>query len=218
MTNYIRALLFFGVLLAVLFGSAGRWDLPFFWAYVFVTLASAVVGFLTVDTGLQQERWYQAVRNREFWFMVLIGMPLFIGSLAVAGFDLGRFHWSGRIPLGVQIAGLLLLALGWGFTTWAVAVNRFFSPVVRIQTERGHHLIATGPYRYVRHPGYAGAIAAFLGGAVALGSWWALAPAIPLSLIILGRAAVEDRFLRTQLPGYATYAHDVRYRLLPPVW
>src|SRR5207249_4357953 len=100
---------------------------------------------------------------------------------------------------------------------WAM-INRFFSSVVRIQTERGHHVVTVGPYRYVRHPGYAGAIAGFLAGPVVLGSWWAIAAVVPIVAFVLWRTAAEDRFLREKLPGYADYAERVRYRLLPGVW
>jgi protein-S-isoprenylcysteine O-methyltransferase Ste14 len=99
-----------------------------------------------------------------------------------------------------------------------MVVNRFLSPVLRIQTERRHHLITAGPYQYVRHPGYAGAIVAFLSSPLALGSWWAFAPILPLVLLIARRAAAEDRFLHTHLPGYSEYAAQVRYRLLPGIW
>jgi len=218
MLNVLRGLGFLGMLIGLLFGSAGRWDLPFFWAYVGVNAALWLVGFFMADPALQQERWHPAVRNREFWLIVLVGLPLYLAHLIIAGLDAGRFHWSDHVSRGAQIVGLPVLAASWGLAAWAVVVNRFFSPVVRIQTERGHELITAGPYRYVRHPGYAGVIVGFLSGPVVLGSWWALAPTIPLVLLILRRAITEDRFLRAELIGYADYAKRVRYRLVPGVW
>jgi protein-S-isoprenylcysteine O-methyltransferase Ste14 len=216
--NLLRGLAVLGVLIAVLFGSAGRWDLPFFWAYVGVNAALAVAGTFTVDPGLQRERWHPAKRDREFWRMLVVALPCWVAHWVVAGLDVGRFHWSTPLPPGVQLFGLAISVVSWGLVLRAMAVNRFFSPVVRIQTERGHHLITAGPYQYVRHPGYAGAIVAFLSSPLALGSWWALVPVVPLVLSIARRAASEDRFLRTQLPGYAEYAARVRYRLLPRIW
>ena len=218
MLNLLRGLGFLGLLIALLFGSAGRWDLPFFWAFVAVNLALGLVGFFMVDPALQQERWHPAVRNREFWLVVLVGLPLYLAHLIIAGLDAGRFHWSDHVGRSAQIAALAVLAVSWAFVAWAVVVNRFFSPVVRIQTERGHQLITAGPYQYVRHPGYAGAIVAFPSGAVVLGSWWALVPVVPLVLLILKRTIAEDHFLRAQLTGYAEYAKRVNYRLLPGVW
>jgi protein-S-isoprenylcysteine O-methyltransferase Ste14 len=216
--NLLRGLAVIGLLSAVLFGSAGRWDLPFFWAYVGVNAALTLMGVFTVDPNLQQERWHPAARNKEFWGVVLVVLPCFLAHLVLAGLDVGRFHWPDRMPPSVQIAGLGMLAASWGLTLWAMIANPFFSPVVRIQTERGHHLIAAGPYRYVRHPGYAGAIVGILSSPLALGSWWALVPVIPIVLLVIRRTAWEDRFLHQELPGYAAYAAQVRYRLLDRLW
>jgi len=216
--NLLRGLAALGIIVALLFGSAGRWDLPFFWAFVAVNTAWGVMGLFTVDPGLLEERWHPAVRNREFWFILLVGLPLFLAHLVIAGLDAGRFHWSDPMPPGVRIASLVLLATSWGLTTWAVVVNRFFSPVIRIQLERGHHLVTSGPYQYVRHPGYAGAVVGILSGPLVLGSWWAMAAALPIALMILWRVIAEDRFLHTELAGYVEYAHAVRYRLVPGIW
>jgi protein-S-isoprenylcysteine O-methyltransferase Ste14 len=99
-----------------------------------------------------------------------------------------------------------------------MAVNRFFSPVARIQPERGHRAIGPGPYRYVRHPGYAGGLLAMLCGGVALGSWYSLIPMLPVALLTLRRTVLEDRLLRAELAGYEAYACRVASRLLPGVW
>ena len=118
----------------------------------------------------------------------------------------------------VHITALIGVAAGLGLVLWAMAVNRFFSPAVRIQEERGHHVITSGPYRLVRHPGYAGMIVAALCSGPALGSWWAILPIAAYILLILRRAAVEDRFLQAELRGYADYARRVRSRLVPGIW
>ena len=213
-----RGLAFLGVLIALLFGSAGRWDLPFFWAYIGVNVVLGLIGSVTVDPGLQQERWHPAARNREFWLMAFVGGPLYLGHFVVAGLDAGRFHWSDGIGVTTQIAATAVFATGWSLVTWAVIVNRFFSPVVRIQEERGHRLVTSGPYRFVRHPGYIGAIVGFLSGPLLLGSWWALVPAGVLCVGILMRTIAEDRFLHAECAGYAEYAARVRYRLIPGFW
>jgi len=98
------------------------------------------------------------------------------------------------------------------------AVNTFFSRVVRIQAGRGHRVVTTGPYRYVRHPGYAANVLAWPGTALALGSWWAMLPAVGIVLVYILRTALEDRTLHEELPGYAKYAQRVHYRLLPGIW
>ena len=216
--NALRGLAFLGVLVGLLFGSAGRWDLPFFWAYIAINVLLGLVGSRTVDPGLQEERWHPAARNREFWLMVFVGGPLYLGHFVVAGLDAGRFHWSHGIGIATQIAATVAFATGWSLVTWAVIVNRFFSPVVRIQEERGHQLVTSGPYRFVRHPGYIGAIVGFLSGPLLLGSWWALVPAAMLCVGIVMRTIAEDRFLRAEFVGYANYAARVRFRLIPGIW
>jgi protein-S-isoprenylcysteine O-methyltransferase Ste14 len=118
----------------------------------------------------------------------------------------------------VQTVALVLFAASWALVDWAMVANRFFSSVVRIQVERGHHVVTTGPYRYVRHPGYAGGMVGLVLGPVALGSWWALVPLVPILIYVFWRTAEEDRFLRRELSGYAAYMERVRYRLIPGVW
>jgi protein-S-isoprenylcysteine O-methyltransferase Ste14 len=111
-----------------------------------------------------------------------------------------------------------LIVAGFVGVTWATAVNKFFEPSVRIQTDRGHKVIDTGPYAIIRHPGYAFGFLLFLGMPLALGSMWALIPAILLCPLLVLRTIWEDRTLREELPGYAAYSQRVRYRLIPGAW
>ena len=149
--------------------------------------------------------------------MPLVALVGPFAGLLVAGLD-KRFGWSPEIPLGIQIAALALVILGYLLSIWAMVVNRFFSAVVRIQTERGHTVITTGPYSYVRHPGYDGGIVCNLAGAIALSSLWALIPGALVVLLTVVRTALEDRTLQEELVGYKEYAKRVRYRLLPGIW
>ncbi len=149
--------------------------------------------------------------------LVLYGLP-WLGHYVGAALDLGRFHWPGPVPLRLQLAGLLGYAASLGVVLWAMTVNRFFSSVVRIQRERGQRVITVGPYRYVRHPGYAAAIPLLLSSALALGSWWALPPALVWTATIIRRTLLEDRLLRDELEGYAAYAERVPFRLVPGIW
>jgi protein-S-isoprenylcysteine O-methyltransferase Ste14 len=170
-----------------------------------------------IDPELRQERFRPAPggQDRHFRWIVL---PFLLAHLVVAGLDVGRFGWSREVPPTVHAAGLVGVALCLGLVCRAMTANRFFSPVVRIQQERGHHVVMTGPYRYVRHPGYVGGMLAALCGAVVLGSWWSMVPLAPYLLLFVRRAAMEDRFLQRELEGYAEYAKQVRYRLVPGVW
>jgi protein-S-isoprenylcysteine O-methyltransferase Ste14 len=202
---------------AILFGTAGRWDLPWFWAVLGVHAASCLVAVSLIDPDLRKERLRPGPGGRDR-MLRLFALPLILAHLIVAGLDAGRFGWSGHLPVAVQAAALMGLGTGMALSVWAVAANRFFSPVVRIQEERGHHLITTGPYRVLRHPGYVGTILGALSGGIALGSWWSLVPMAPLVALLLRRTMVEDRFLHEGLAGYAGYAERVRYRLVPGLW
>jgi len=203
-------------LAALLFGCAGRLDLPWFWAYLGVWAVSAVVGPLVTDPTLLSERLHPGPGAKDPVFTLLMG-PLFVLPFIVAGLDV-RFHWSSVTSATVRALGLAVVATGLAVTMWALAVNRFFSSVIRIQTERGHRVISSGPYRWVRHPGYAAAPLVFVGMGYALGSRWEALAAVPLMLGVLRRTIREDRVLHDELPGYRDYAAKVRYRLLPGVW
>ena len=140
-----------------------------------------------------------------------------LAILPVAALDDARFHWS-RMSWWYVCTGYVLLTVGIAITLWAQVVNRFFEPGVRIQTDRGHHVVDSGPYAFIRHPGYAAACLLFAGIAMALGSWWALVPAAIAACLLVIRTIWEDRTLQAELPGYAAYAERVRFRLVPGVW
>ena len=137
--------------------------------------------------------------------------------LIVGGLDAVRFGWS-RMPLWLEIAGALAVVFAIYVFHIVMLENSYASPVVKIDTERGHRVVSTGPYAWVRHPMYAGAIFYFLGTALLLGSWYAFAIGIVLIAIIALRAVWEEETLKSELPGYADYASRVTYRLVPGVW
>ncbi len=149
--------------------------------------------------------------------LLAVILPAMIAILPVAAFDAGRYHWS-PAPLWLIVAGYAALLAGIAVTAWAQAVNPFFEPGVRIQSERHQRVIDSGPYRAVRHPGYSAAILLFFGMAFALGSLWAALPAFVASAVLVLRTAWEDRLLQRELLGYSAYAARTRWRLLPGVW
>ena len=135
----------------------------------------------------------------------------------VAGLD-HRYGWTGDFSSVAQVIALLVCAAGYAVFVWATASNPFFSQIVRVQAERGHHVVAGGPYRYVRHPAYLGGILYELASSVLLASWWSLVVGAFGAMLLILRTALEDRTLQAELSGYADYARAVRARLLPGFW
>jgi protein-S-isoprenylcysteine O-methyltransferase Ste14 len=219
MTQVGLSILLAGV---ILFGSSGRFDWG--WAWVYLGLSVAIVLFTALAL-LPTRRDLIAERagggeGEKTWDKWLGGAATVVASvigLLVAGLD-ARFRWTGALPLHTHVAGLGCCIAGNGLFVWAMASNRFFSTIVRIQKDRGHTVADTGPYRAVRHPGYVGWIVTALGTPLLLGSVWAVVPAAIGALLMIARTALEDRTLRRELEGYQAYAARVRYRLLPAVW
>lgn len=135
----------------------------------------------------------------------------------VAGLD-ARYKWSGTFDVELKSIALLVILAGYVIGSYALVENRFFSGVVRIQFERNHQVVSSGPYHWMRHPGYAGALWCYLATPFFLDASWALLPAALISTILIVRTALEDRTLQEELVGYREYAQRVRYRLLPGVW
>ncbi len=217
---------FLGILTAIgfvvpigvlLFACAGRWDLPLYWAYLGVWAAAVLAGSVVADPTLARERLRPGPGGEDY-LTVFVLTPLWVGQYVAAGLDVGRFHWSDSVPPVVQAIGLLATIAALAIQIWAVAVNRFFSSVIRIQTDRGHHLVTGGPYLFVRHPAYASAPFLLVGSGLALGSWLAAAIGLLMFFLLLPRTVREDRILREQLEGYVAYVQQVRYRLFPGVW
>ncbi len=194
------------------------------WVFTLLVLATGIGGRLLAERqhpGLLAERvrWGRAPGVKP-WDRVLatlmaasVGFPLVI----VAGLD-HRLGWSPEFPVWTSVLGLTLIAVGYALAVWALVENRFFSGVVRIQKDRGHSVCDSGPYRIVRHPGYAGNILPLAGIVLGLGSVWALIPAAVALIITVVRTVLEDRTLRDELPGYQDYTRVVRYRLIPGIF
>ena len=202
-------------------GDLGWWQA---WIYSLLIVAAGIGGHVWAEErhpGLMAERQNaESIQSAKAWDKVLaplmalsIGYPMVI----VAGLD-HRFVGSPEFPLWLILLGFILILLGYAFAIWAMAENRFFSSVVRIQTDRGHVVCDSGPYRIVRHPGYAGIIPPLLGIVLAFGSVWTLIPAAVALIIAVIRTVLEDQTLQEELPGYRDYAQRVRYRLIPGVF
>ena len=209
------------LILLICGGDLGWWQA---WIYSLLIVAAGIGGRLWAEhrhPGLMAERQnIENIQNAKTWDKVLAPlMALSVGypMVVVAGLD-HRYDWSSEFPLWFITLGFILILLGYAFATWALAENRFFSSVVRIQADRGHVVCDSGPYRFVRHPGYAGNILALFGIVLALGSVWTLIPATFASIVAVIRTALEDQTLQEELPGYRDYALRVRYRLIPWIY
>ncbi len=204
------------VIAVALFVSAGDVGIIEFWIYLFICAAATAAGLLLIDPELAEERRRPGGKPLGWAYYALPILPLI--HWIVAGLDRGRWHLSDSVPPMLRAAGLVVVAGGYAVLIWAMHVNRFFSSIPRIQSERGHHVIDIGPYRWVRHPGYTAAILLSIASGIALGSWLATLIAVLWIPLILWRTVIEDRLLRDELPGYRDYAARVRYRLLPGLW
>ena len=207
---------------AALFLSAGTLQWPHglaFLAAFFILVLVSIAWLWRVNPEIFAARRRMTGEGTKSWDVVLISILLagFLATLIVAGLDGGRFGWAPAPPWAVLV-GYLLLLLGCLGSGWAQAVNRHFEPSVRIQTDRDHHVITTGPYAFVRHPGYVSGAILVVGIALALGSLWALLPAALVGVVLVIRTNLEDATLQRELPGYAEFAARVRRKWIPGVW
>jgi protein-S-isoprenylcysteine O-methyltransferase Ste14 len=207
----------------ILFLAAGRIDWGWGWAQLIVLaafLAAHPILLIPINPELLAEREKgfrdKGVKSWDKWIAGLAAGALFPLWL-VAGLDV-RFHWTGGMPITLHLGGLLANIMGYALFLWAMVSNAYFAEGVRIQEERGHRVATGGPYRYVRHPGYAGAILSGIATPFLLGSLWALIPAALSGALYVVRTGLEDKTLINELPGYPEYAQHTRYRLLPGVW
>jgi protein-S-isoprenylcysteine O-methyltransferase Ste14 len=204
-----------------LFWSAGRLDWWPAWASLAVmvgwVVATAIV-ILRFNPALLAERLgpRPGAKRWDTAIMSLLGLAQ-LARYSVAGLD-QRHAWTPAFPPAVQVAALLVCILGYALVVWATASNAFFSQVVRIQSERAHAVATGGPYRYLRHPAYLGALLYELAAPFLFASWWALIPSALAAFLLVLRTALEDRTLQAELPGYSAFALRVRRRLLPGLW
>jgi protein-S-isoprenylcysteine O-methyltransferase Ste14 len=214
---YLRAVALLICAGAALFGSAGRFAIAEFWIYLVIFVVVFVAAFVMLDRGLLQERMRPGGKPTPLGLRLL--NVILLVHWIIAGLDRGRLHWTDTVPAWLQALGLVALAGGYALVFWAMLVNRFFSSVVRIQSDRGHYVVDRGPYALVRHPGYSAGILIVLASGIALGSWLASAFLVAAVLpFLLFRVIKEDHVLQNQLNGYADYARRVRWRLVPGLW
>jgi protein-S-isoprenylcysteine O-methyltransferase Ste14 len=204
---------------AILFGAAGRLAWPMAWATLAVYAAFTIVGcsVLSPDLIAERTRLHPDARPADLVVAGLAFVLMFPVAFFVCGVD-ARLRLSPPVPEALRVLALAIFAAGYALSLWAAAVNPFFSTVVRIQAERGHHVVTTGPYAFVRHPGYAGPIVSHLFLPIALGSLWALVPSALGIACLVARIGLEERVLERELVGYRAYEARVPWRLVPGLW
>jgi protein-S-isoprenylcysteine O-methyltransferase Ste14 len=205
----------------ILFLAAGRVDWHRAWLYIALYVSTLVIGEIVVSLKsprILEERAQSHANTKSFdkVIMPLIMLTFFLFPV-VAGLDAVRFGWS-HVGWRAFFAGLPLYLVGATLVPWTMIVNPHLEKTVRIQVERGHQVVKTGPYVMIRHPMYAGIILQSLGAPLLLGSLWSYLPVAATICLFVVRTVLEDRTLRNELPGYAEYATSTRFRLLPGIW
>jgi protein-S-isoprenylcysteine O-methyltransferase Ste14 len=198
---------------ALLFVSAGTLHWPAAWIFLAICAILGLAGGLwlvRIDPALVAERMRPMMQDdqpaADKVFVLAIGVCVLVW-IVVIGLD-ARYHAS-DVPLTMQVVGFALLWLSSGFVFWVMRENSFAAAVVRVQTERGHHVVSTGPYAWVRHPMYSGTVLFFVGMPLLLGSWWGVAMSPLFAILFAIRIGIEERELVAGLPGY---------RLVPGLW
>lgn len=200
-----------------------QWD----WWQAWVFAGICILGFV-ISRALAARRYPDLLAERarfmqhedaKSWDKILAPLVGLGGGLIplVAGLE-ARFDLPPSFSLPVEILALTILLASYVLGAYALIENRFFSGMVRLQIERGHEVVSSGPYRWVRHPGYVGALWSYLAMPFFLDSGWAILPAIFLTVVLIIRTGLEDKALQDELAGYRDYARQVRYRLLPGIW
>lgn len=222
--QWVRLIVAYLLIPLILFICAGDVGWVQGWIYSLLIVVAGVGGRIWSEKkhpGITAERQNkESFDNAKPWDKVLaplMAVSLVFPMVIVAGLD-HRYNWSIGFSFWLNVVGFVFISFGYAFASWALAENRFFSSVVRIQSDRGHVVCDTGPYKFVRHPGYSGNLLPLFGIVLALGSLWALIPAAAAFLITVIRTSLEDRALQEELPGYQEYSQRVCYRLIPRLY
>ncbi|MBA7700682.1 hypothetical protein ES703_109405 [subsurface metagenome] len=223
MIKAVLLMLMFVIIMAIIFfTAAGRFDIPRAWLFFGAMLVYFLVSIIVLykfNPQLIDARLKRRVGDK-LWDKILMRVTNLFGvyvPIAIAGLDVGRFRWS-YLSIYFTLVGFVLWIVSNFFSTWAMAVNKFFEPTVRIQKDREHQVIMTGPYRFVRHPGYLGGAMFYIAAPFIIGSAYALIPGAVAIVLITIRTALEDKTLQNELNGYTEYTKQVKYKLIPGIW
>ncbi len=205
------------VLGAMFFWPAGTfryWQAWIYMAILLIPMFGVLVYFLKKDPAVLERRLRVKEKERQQIYVLIFGWPSILGIFLLPGFD-RRFSWS-AVPPALVIAADVVVLGGYIFFFLVLRENRFAGRTVEV--ERGQKVISTGPYAVVRHPMYAAILVQWLFTPLALGSFWALLPALLMPLVLAARILGEERVLSRELEGYREYTRRIKYRLIPGIW
>jgi protein-S-isoprenylcysteine O-methyltransferase Ste14 len=205
----------------ILFFCAGKTDYFQGWIFLTTNIITGLMNFWTIrnDPGLMTER-SKVGEGAKSWDKIILGLSAFtyLISIIIAGLDSGRFQWSPNFPWSIYASGVVLTILGQAIFLKARKENKFFSSVVRIQSDRGHAVCCTGVYQIVRHPGYSGMAISLAALPLITGSIWSIIPITIAVILLIIRTYLEDEVLKKELSGYTEYTQSTRQRLIPKIW
>ena len=208
--------------LALLFGGAGTLSWTLGWLFAIAWLVPKLVFFVVLRLRHPELLVERATRHENTPQYDRILLPIYFvfafGALLVGALDGGRFHWSGELSVALIVVAYILYLIGNSIAGWAINANAFFSSESRLQTDRDQVVVKSGPYQYIRHPSYSVSVILWVVTGPMLESWWAVLPGFLAGLMMIIRTVYEDRMLLDELPNYAEYAQQVRYRLFPGIW
>jgi protein-S-isoprenylcysteine O-methyltransferase Ste14 len=217
----LKSISIFIFFILVTFITAGRLNYWQGWVFNGLNILFIIITYivLTDRKDLIRER-LKPGKGMKRWDRVYyaVSTPIFFAMLIISILDAGRYYWDPTVPLTIMLLGIIIYSIGQIIVLLAKKTNKFFSSVVRIQSDRKQTVCSDGPYKFVRHPGYLGGLIFTLGTPIMLGSFWGLIPAVVTIMFVIGRTYLEDQTLQKELQGYADYTQKVKYRIIPLIW
>ena len=218
--NYFYVLATSGFYAALCFAAlalAGSFELPFFYLVFGSQMLVGNVGSLFLHPDLIAERIKPKGKDKDPLGTPVVGF-LWMSQFLIACMDVGHWHRFDNVPVAVQLVALILMIAAWSMVLWTMLTNMYFSSAIRLQEDRGQTIIDTGPYAWMRHPGYAFSVVGFITEGIALGSWLTILPALLIVAHLAYRTHLEEIMLQPGLAGYSEYSKRVRYKWIPGLW
>lgn len=213
----IRVFIFIPLLMVMIFLLAGRINYWQGWGLGIAYLITKLIELTNKELVVERAHPGPGIKWWDKLFLLIYGI-LGFGLIVLGVLDTGRFFWSPTLPWYLYLLGYICFVISIWLMYWAMRTNKFFSSLVRIQTDRGHHVVQTGPYSIVRHPGYVSVFFSYTGMPLVLGSLWCFIPTVLAIVAVIIRTYLEDNLLKRELEGYLEYSEKVKYRLIPKIW